>query len=235
MIKLYGFKPMWGLPDISLFVMKVDTYLRMTGIPYTLEAYPFFELANAPKGKLPFIEDNGKRIADSSFIVEYLKSTYGDELDAHLSPQDRAIAHAMRRMMEENFYWVIVQLRWRIDENWKSLMQGLFGDYENDDMLSQVLPKVREAVLQEMWGHGLQRHSVDEVWHIGKADVTAMADFLGDKPYFMGEKPCSLDATAYASLTGIQAGFESPVKDHVQAHDNLIAYCKRMQERYYGA
>ena len=34
MIKLFQFPPYWGLPNASPFCMKVETYLRMTGIPY---------------------------------------------------------------------------------------------------------------------------------------------------------------------------------------------------------
>jgi glutathione S-transferase len=234
MITLYGFKSMWGLPDISMFVAKVDMYLRMAGIRYVLQPYPFFELGKAPKGKLPFIEDNGKRVPDSSFILEYLKATYGDTVDDHLSPQEQAIAQGMKRMMEENLYWVIIQIRWRIDENWQSFMAQFFRDFEDKAMLDAVLPKVREAVLQEMWGHGMMRHSVDEVWHIGKTDVTAMADFLADKPYFLGDRPSSLDAVAYATLGGLQGGFDTPMRQHIQAHANLVAYCKRIQERYYA-
>ena len=34
MIKLYQFKPAWGLPNPSPFCMKVETYLRMAGLSY---------------------------------------------------------------------------------------------------------------------------------------------------------------------------------------------------------
>jgi glutathione S-transferase len=232
MIKLYGFKPLWGLCDISAFVAKVDMYLRMAGIPYTLQPHPFFELDKAPKGKLPFIEDGDKRIADSTFIIEYLKRTYGDPLDGHLSAQEKAIAHAMRRMMDENLYWVIIQIRWRIEENWKPFMDELFDDPANKEAMAPVLPKIRESVVQSMWAHGMGRHSIDEVWEIGKADVTAMADLLADKPYFFGDRPTSLDASAHAFLTGLRARFESPVKKHLEAHQNLVSYCKRIEDRY---
>lgn len=231
MIRLYGFKPLWGLSDLSAFVSKVDMYLRMTGTPYTLQPYPFFELPKTPKGKLPMIDDGDKRIADSSFIVEYLKRTYGDPLDGHLSAQEKAIAHATRRMIEENLYWVLIQIRWRIEENWRAFMDELFAG-EDRDALAPVQSMLREAVVKSMWAHGMGRHSIDEVWEIGKTDVTAMADLLADKPYFLGERPTSLDASAYAFLTGLRARFESPVKEHIEAHQNLVSYCKRIDDRY---
>jgi hypothetical protein len=36
MIKLYGYGPAWELPDCSPSVAKVDCYLRMVALPYTL-------------------------------------------------------------------------------------------------------------------------------------------------------------------------------------------------------
>lgn len=233
MIRLYGFTPIWGLSDLSAFVAKVDLYLRMTGTPYTLESYPFFDLPKTPKGKLPMIDDGDQRIADSSFIIEYLKRTYGDPLDAHLSARDKAIAYATGRMLEEHFYWVIIQLRWRIEENFRVLMDELFAG-QDKEQLAPVQTMLRDSVVKSMHAHGMGRHSIDEVWELGKADVTAVADLLGDQPYLMGERPTSLDATAYSFLTGVCARFESPVKDHILAQPNLVSYCKRIEDRYYS-
>jgi glutathione S-transferase len=67
--------------------MKVENYLRMTSIPY--EVVDDFALAKAPKGKLPYIEDAGRAIADSGLILDYLKATYGDPRTPTLSPRRR--------------------------------------------------------------------------------------------------------------------------------------------------
>ena len=61
---LYQFAPTWGIPNLGQFNVKVETYLRMTKLPYkVVETLPL----KGPKGKLPFIEDEGLRIADSVF------------------------------------------------------------------------------------------------------------------------------------------------------------------------
>ncbi len=45
-----------------------DIYLRLTGISHTTvtDGTPF----GAPKGKLPYIEHDGKKIGDSGFIID---------------------------------------------------------------------------------------------------------------------------------------------------------------------
>jgi hypothetical protein len=70
MIKLYGYGPAWDFPDCSPFVTKVDCYLRMVALPYTLVPWHALQdLQKAPKGKFPCIEDRAKKIADSAFII----------------------------------------------------------------------------------------------------------------------------------------------------------------------
>lgn len=235
MLTLYRFQPLWGLSDISQFVMKVETYLRMTEIPYNIENYPIFALDKTPKGKLPFIEEDGKRVADSGFIVEYIVEKHGDKLDGGLDTRQRAISHAMRRMIEENLNWLIVQTRWRIDDNWKTFMDQLFEGFEDQKLLDVALPQVREAVLSEFWGHGIGRHSEEEVWHLGRNDISALSDFLGDNPYFMGDAPTSLDASAFSFLLHLRVPFSSPIKEHIESLENLVGFCNRMLERYYPA
>ena len=38
---------------------------------------------------------------------------------------------------------------------------------------------LRRVIRQETWGHGIGRHTPDEVWSIATADLTAISDFLG--------------------------------------------------------
>lgn len=89
MITLYAFGPMWGLPDPSPFVMKTGVQLKLAGLPFVTErGGP----ATAPKGKLPFILDDGELVADSTFIRDHLERKYGLDLDADLTAVQRAQA-----------------------------------------------------------------------------------------------------------------------------------------------
>src|SRR5712692_5450803 len=138
MIKLYAAAPAWGLPNVSPFVLKVDCYLRMVELPYELCSFQSSEdFAQAPKGKIPYIEDRGQKVADSGFILEYLQTTYRDQLgDQHLSPREQAIALGMRRLMEEHLYWAIVYARYMEDAIWDQLKYVLFGTYGYGPRLS---------------------------------------------------------------------------------------------------
>ncbi|MGH8751095.1 MAG: glutathione S-transferase family protein [Burkholderiales bacterium] len=232
MITLYQFRPAFGLPNPSPFCMKVENYLRMAGLPYqsARNANHF----KAPMGKLPYIEDNGKTIADSSFIIEYLQATYGDALDARLSPLEKAQARALQRLMEENLYWAAVYARWAEPSGWEITRREFFQPVPAW-LRGLVSSMARRGVKKQMWGHGMGRHSAEEVYHIGNSDITTLADFLNDKSYFMGSEPSSIDAVAYAFLANlIWVPVESPLKQRALSYPQLEAYCRRMKARYYA-
>ena len=85
MIKLYQFSPAFGLPNPSSFCLKLETYLRMTELPF--EVATTDGLDDAPKGKMPYIRDGDRLMADSNLIIDYLEKTYDCSLDKSLSPQ----------------------------------------------------------------------------------------------------------------------------------------------------
>ncbi|PZD72090.1 hypothetical protein C1752_03983 [Acaryochloris thomasi RCC1774] len=232
MLTLYQFEPAWGLPNASPFCMKLETYLRMTGIEYKSDTSA--DVRKAPKGKLPYIEDNGQIIADSNLILEYLKTTYGDRVDEHLSAAEVAIALAMRRLIEENLYWALVYSRWIDEENWLKTKAVYFSGLP--PIIKLLVPKIaRKSVIQNLKGHGMGRHTAAEVYQIGATDLQALSDFLAEKPFFMGDQPTTLDASAYSLLANIlNETLTSPLRDKAEKLENLAAYCQRMQARYYA-
>ena len=86
---------------VSNFVVKLETYLRMTEIPYENSFGPKV----SSKGKVPWITYNGKKIADSNFCIRFLNEEFKVTLDDKLSKTERAISHAIKTMVEENTYW----------------------------------------------------------------------------------------------------------------------------------
>jgi Glutathione S-transferase N-terminal domain len=113
MITLYAFGPAAGLPDFSPFVTKAEVLLKMSGLPYGTDTTGF---RKAPKGKLPYIVDDGEIVADSTFRW-HLEHKYRVDFDIGLTPEQRAIAWAFEKTAEDNLYWVMVDLRWTDDEN----------------------------------------------------------------------------------------------------------------------
>ncbi len=88
MITLYTFGPAFGLPDPSPFVMKAEILLKMTKLPYRTDNTGF---SKAPKGKLPYVDDDGIVIADSTFIRWHIEKKHGVDFDQGLDAGQRVM------------------------------------------------------------------------------------------------------------------------------------------------
>jgi glutathione S-transferase len=231
MITLHQAPAAWGVANVSPFCLKLETYLRMTGVPYTARAADF---RKAPKGKIPFIEVEGKVLGDSQLIIDHLKQKHGDALDARLGKEDMVRGHMLRRMLEESTYWHIIHERWAREEGWQSykpIFLGIFPPVVGH----VVVPAIRRKVIQALRAHGLGRHRPEEILELGKADVSAVATMLGDKPFLFGEQPTSFDAVVYAFIASITAfPVDSAFKRYTQEQQNLVRYVERCHQRYYA-
>lgn len=231
MITLYQFPPAFGLPNPSPFCFKVENYLRMTG-----EAY---EVKNgnpqkAPKGKLPFIKDGGVVISDSAHIVDHLKKTRGDKLDKDLSANDRALGHLIRRTLEEGLYFCVVYSRWVDEVGWQIGSKHFFKSMPA--IARAIVPPIaRRMVKKQVHAQGTGRHAPEDIYAMAGEDTAALSAILGDKPYFLGDSPTSVDASAYAFLAlMLWSPLPEAIPDAVKKHANLVAYCERMKSRYYA-
>ena len=226
MITLYGFGPMFGLPDPSPFVLKTLTQLKMSGLPFNLERAV---RTDAPKGKIPFIRDGDLVLGDSVFILDHLRQTHGVELDTWLTPEQRSLGWALERMLEDHLYWAIVHARWAIDENFeKGPSQFFAGAPEEAKRAGQA------GMKQVLHGQGFGRHANEEVADLATRDFAAASKLLGDKPFLFGDTPCGVDATLFAfTAAAATPFFDSSIRQAAESFPNLVAYQWRMMDRYY--
>ena len=231
MIKLHQFARTWGIPNLSHFCCKLETYLRLAHIPYQfIESLP----PKAPKGKLPFIEDDGKKIADSDLIIRYLIQKHGDQLNTNLSLSQKAISIAMQRLLEDHLFWITMYTRWQYSEkNWQINKIAIFHTFS--PLIRDVVASVyRFLVRRQIHRHGLGRHSSEEIFQLGRTDLDALSNFLANKPFFMGDNPTKLDASAFGILINTLAcPIESPVKEYALSKQNLVDYCQRIMSEYF--
>ncbi|CDZ77074.1 hypothetical protein BN59_01353 [Legionella massiliensis] len=231
MIKLYQFPGFWGLPNASPFCLKLETYLRLADIPYEIKFLS--DPRKAPKGKLPFIKIDDKTIADSEIIIDFLKGKLGDQLDGNLRKEQRALSVVLDSSFAERLYWIIVYMRWQYEPNWVHVKSAFFAKLPL--ILKLFLPNiVRKSTLKALHNQGMGRHSYDEVLEMGYKFLDAIADILGDKKYFLGDEPSTIDATAFALLANIAwTPYDDALKTHLAKHKNLLSYCDKMWSTFY--
>jgi glutathione S-transferase len=231
MITLYTFGRYFGLPDASPFVIKAMLLLKFAGLPYAENRKGF---ARAPKGKLPYIDDDGTILADSTFIRLHIEKKYGFDFDPGLGPEQKAYAWAVEKMCEEHLYWALVAERWCIEENFAKGPAQFFKAVPVP-LRPLVQFMVHRKVRKRLDLQGFGRHSRSEQAILAKADIDAIATLLGDKAFLMGERPCGADAAVF----GVVACFLDPelsteIRTAAEKHQNLIAYRDRILRDYFN-
>jgi glutathione S-transferase len=230
MITLYGFGAGFGLPEISPFVTKTEVQLKMAGLAYRKEkAMP----PASPKGQLPYIRDDARDIADSTFIRAHIESKYGFDFDAGLNQQQRAQAWAFERMIEHHVYWALVGARWVDPENFAKGPAHFF-DRAPEHLREKLREDAQFRVAENYLLSGLGRHAPDDDVELGVRSLFALSVQLADKPYLMGEQPCGTDAIAFGALAGILTPFfDSGLRERAEQFPNLTAYVDRMMLQHY--
>lgn len=231
MIKLYQFPPAWNVANPSPFCLKLETYLRMANLPY--DKISVMNPTRGPKGKLPCVSIDGKKIGDSNFIIEVLEEKYKITLDNHLNAQQKAFALTLKRMLEEHLYFIIVYSRWLDSEFWPITRETFFSKLKMplNFLLPNLVQKKMRRMLQQQ---GIGRHSRDEIYHLGLTDLEALSALLAPREYCLGNNPSSIDACAYAFLANIMyPPIASPLQEYALSQPHFQSYCERMQKRYF--
>ncbi|MFO0625814.1 MAG: glutathione S-transferase family protein [Polyangiales bacterium] len=235
MITLYGFRGAFGLPDLSPFVTKAETYFHLAKIPF--EKKPG-DRNKAPRGKFPYIDDGGVIVADSTAIIEHCKARYGDALDAGITPREVATGTACKSMLEEHLYFLTLYLRWQDPRGWAVMepeVRALAASLGVPGFLrGAVANMIRKDVLKKNHAQGTGRYDVAFVEASGVRIVDALAYELGDRPWFLGDAPRSFDATVFAFTLGtLRFPVDNAVSARARGHQNLVDYCDRIEKAHF--
>ena len=219
-----------GVPSPSSFVLKLMTYLRMAKITYKV----IETLKTSSKGKIPFIIYKGKEMTDSAFIIEFLNKEFKIDLNSGLSDTEKSVSLAFQRLCEENLYWNMVYHRWFDGKN-KFFDKFVMSGVVKAGMKVFAAVKYKPHVKANLNGHGLGRHSPEEIYRIAEKDINALSTFLGEKQFLMGDEPTEVDAAIF----GLMAQFAYVpigIKEEILIKDkfpNIVEYCDRMKAKYW--
>jgi glutathione S-transferase len=229
-IKLFQFPRMFGIPNLSPFCCKLETWLRIAGIPCEVVDTP--DPRKGPKGKLPFIEDAGVRIADTSLIVDHLVKTRGVDPDARLEAPQRAIALLVQRTLEEHYAFIVAYTHFLRDEGW----QHTRARFDSAPAIARPLigGLVRRRVKNMLWKQGVLRHSHEDIIESALRDWRAVLAVMSEGPFFFGDEPSGVDAIIFGALaTSVLTPIESPIREFLRSQPACLAYAELMRARFF--
>lgn len=231
-ITLYTMPGTDEVESLSPFCMKVEVYLKLQKVPYRTKVG---DPRKAPKGKMPFIVEGDAKIADSSAILEYLEGKSDSPLDRGLDAAARSRAHVLKRTLEESLYFAVLWSRWADDEGWSELRPRIEAIVPAP--LRWLVPGlIRKKVVASTVAQGTGRHTREEIYASGKADIAAIAGMLGDRTYLLDDQLRTIDVIAYAFLANVMLWPKpSPLTEAARALPTIEAYVKRIGERVKAA
>jgi len=227
MLTLYSYPTLFGVADNNGYGLKVYAFLKLAGVPFRHEH--IFNASQAPRGQLPYIDDDGTIVGDSETILAYVTKKYGVTLDAALTPAQRATNLMVTRTLDD-LYWVMSYSRWKDERYWPAFRDALLREHPSN-VTEEGLLKAKEFNAQRYHYQGIGRYQPDAAMARGLADLGALADLIPASGYVHGDKPTSIDAGIYAFIANIYFyDIDTPLKQFVVAHDKLVRYCKAIHQ-----
>ena len=230
-LQLYTFSPAWGLPTSGPFGLKLEACLRMLRIPY--ERRFENDTRKGPKRKSPWIVDGDVRMGDTEWILAYLEKRHGRALDTHLSRAARAQSLVVRRALEEHFHQAF-EYELVHDDRGIAFLQQLLNESVPKPFAALAGHMMRSAFKKHLFERGIARHAPEEIASMGKADVDALTELLGDREWFCGDQPSKVDASAFGLLAvAIRSELPSPVCSYARSQEPLVRFVDRALEHWF--
>lgn len=227
MLTLYSYPELFGVADNNGYGLKVFAWLRLAGIAFRHEH--ILDASAAPRGQLPYIVDDGETIGDSDTIIAYLARQYHPALDEGLDAAARDTDHFVGRLLDD-LYWVMSYSRWKDDRYWPAFRDALMR--QHPALAAADLEKARAFNFQRYHFQGIGRYPPEAAYARGLADLGVLSRLVPAQGFVHGPKPGVVDAAIYGFIANIYFyDIDTPLKDFVVAHDNLVRHCRAIHAK----
>ena len=115
MLTLFSYPDLFGVADNNPYGLKVFAFLKLCGLEF--RHVHIIDTKAAPRGQLPYIDDDGEILGDSDRIIAHLTRRNGLTIDGDLSREQLRTDLLLRRLLDD-LYWVMSYSRWRDDAFW---------------------------------------------------------------------------------------------------------------------
>ncbi len=226
MLTLYSYPELFGVADNNPFGLKVFAFLKLAGLPFRHEH--IFDAKEAPRGQLPYIDDDGQHVGDSDTIIAYLIAKYRLAIDSALTDAQRTTDLMIRRTLDD-LYWVMSYSRWKDPHFWPLFRDAMLRTHPS--LTLGGMDAAQKYNFERYRYQGIGRYEPPDVYKRGIADLTAVASLIGERGYVFGPQPSSIDAGIYGFVANIYFyEIDTPLRQFVASHPDLVGHCNAIHE-----
>ena len=197
---VYSWAGFNDLESTSPYCLKAIYAARYLKIPLEIKyvnGTPSWALRNA----LPVAEINGKKIEDSTEILEHLNSLNGE---SKLYPKDHILdAQVWEDWADENLRYPLVYFRWIHELNWPLFKNSAFGSMPAAVRVI-ILPIIRRKIRDFLKNQGyLQRPDADKIDSLART-IKLIDERLKKQPFLLNtQEPTAADISVYSFIVSM--------------------------------
>jgi glutathione S-transferase len=226
MLTLYSYPELFRVADNNPFGLKVFAFLKLVGLPFRHQY--IFDAKDAPRGQLPYIDDDGEHVGDSDTIIAHLIGKYRLTIDGALTEAQRYTDLMIRRTLDD-LYWVMSYSRWKDPQFWPLFRDAMLGTHPS--LIADGMEAAQKYNFERYHYQGIGRYDPQDVYKRGIADLSAIASLIGERGYAFGPQPSSIDAGLYGFVANIYFyEIDTPLRQFVVSHPDLVRHCNAIHK-----
>ena len=232
-LRLLQYASAWGAPSLDAECTRVQAWLRFCGLAagrgYALEDAP-----PASIGALPVLAADGEGLVAGPGIDAWLRAR-GHDPDARLSAAEQAECAAFTALVRHPLRLALTHSWWADAVNYAEVVRPAFAGslpFPVGIYLPWTMRRRACSVLAR------ERCAEPEAaYALGEDALRQLSARLGERRYFFGDAPCSLDAAVFAYATAILRCPlpQDRLRSSLRRHANLVRFVERVSEAYFGA
>jgi metaxin len=228
----WGPKPEWKLASFDPHCLIIQAYMKFAKVPYDVNSCNNPHMS--PSNTLPMLVVNGERVVTNYHNIITFLSEMGYDLDRELSEIQKADVRAYSVLLDELLYSAQLYNWWMEPTNYNTVTHLTFAK-ALPFPLSWFLPRrLKQRVTARL--RNTDMHTSERVYSEAESCYRVLSTKLGEKTFFFGDTPCTLDAIAFGYLaTQLVPPFPNrTLHTLIAQHSNLVRFCNHILDTYFG-
>ncbi|XP_041362963.1 metaxin-1-like [Gigantopelta aegis] len=236
-IQMQVWRGNWGLPSSDPNCLAVLAYCKFSGVPVRIRKTG--NTLRSPSGAFPILRHRAVTETKVSGIFSYLrKQRWGSDFE--LSNKQGADVIAYSSMLEEKLLPAILHLWWIDSKTFVDVTRPWYAKIVPFPLNFYVPGRMQKEAWMRVFlpnnGANITTSEVEaKIYRDARECLNHLSYKLGDKEFFFGKMPTSLDALVFGYLAPILKAPlpNNQIQNHLKGCDNLSNLCDKILRRYF--
>jgi metaxin len=225
-----------GLASIDPKCLAVMTYCKFaqnsTTVQPTRNPYKYFSYT------LPVLKHDKLMICGVTKIIDYLKLNSTD-IDQGLPDKSQGLMGAYISMVEEKLVPALNYYFWIDARNYSDSTRPKYAKAMMFPFFFFLPFRIHNQLLSDItssFNHNLPIEDIEcKLYKDAKECLNLLSKLLGEKEFFFGTRPTTLDAVVYGYIAVLLKSTlpNEILQQHLKNCNNLVSFCERISNKYF--